>query len=227
MGGGSYGLAVAVWPRVSAENLAVAEGTYSAAKAEWESVLGRWKREALLDVFKEKVNSLDKARAELADMPNKRQRGIAKLESERESRQRQRYLDRFRIDRAEIHGIGAGRTSMLASYGIETAADIKKSKIMQIPGFGEALTSELVEWRKKHERNFRFNPNEPVDRHEIDVMDRELESQRQNLLSALRQGSDSLRRLSQEIGAARTRLMPLLEKTWTGLKIAEAKRDAL
>ena len=91
----SYGLAVAVWPRVSAENLAVAEGAYSAAKAEWESVLGRWKREALLDVFKEKVNSLDKARAELADMPNKRQCGIAKLESERESRQRQRYLARI------------------------------------------------------------------------------------------------------------------------------------
>ena len=223
----SYGLAAAVWPRVSAENRAVAEGAYSAAKAEWESVLSRWKRDASLDVFKEKVNSLDKVRAELADMPNKRQRGIAKLESERETRQRQRYLDRFRIDRAEIHGIGAGRTSMLASYGIETAADIKKTKIMQIPGFGEALTSELVEWRKKHERNFRFNPNEPVDRYEIDAMDRELESQRQNLLPTLRQGSDSLRRLSQEIGAARARLMPLLEKTWTGLKIAEAKRDAL
>ena len=189
--------------------------------------MSRWKREASLDVFKAKFDSLDKARAELADMPNKRQHGIAKLESERETRQRQRYLDRFRIDRAEIHGIAAGRTSMLASYGIETAADIKKAKVMQIPGFGEALTSELVEWRKNHERNFRFNPNEPVDRHEIDVMDRELESQWQNLLSALRQGSDSLRRLSQEIGASRTRLMPLLEKTWTGLKIAEAKRDAL
>ena len=223
----SYGLAVAVWPRVSAENLAVAEGGYSTAKAEWESVLSRWKREASLDVFKEKFDSLDKARAELADMPNKRQRGIAKLESERETRQRQRYLDRFRIDRAEIHGIGAGRTSMLGSYGIETAADIKKAKVMQIPGFGEALTSELVEWRKKHERNFRFNPNEPVDRHEIDVMDQELESQRQNLQSTLRQGSDSLRRLSQEIGAARARLMPLLEKTWTGLKVAEANRNAL
>ena len=223
----AYGLAVAVWPRVSAENRAVAEGAYSAAKAEWESVLGRWKREASLGVFKEKVNSLDKARADLADMSNKRQRGIAKLESEREARQRQRYLDRFRIDRAEIHGLGAGRTSMLGSYGIETAADIKKAKIMQIPGFGEALTSELVEWRNKHERNFRFNPNEPVDRHEIDVMDQGIESERQNLLTTLRQGPDSLRRLSQEIGAARVRLMPLLEKTWSGLKINEAKRDAL
>ncbi|MEO7860066.1 MAG: hypothetical protein ABIU05_06405 [Nitrospirales bacterium] len=223
----SYGLAIAVWPRVSDKKRVAAEGEYSTAKAEWESVLSQWKREASLDAFKERVNSLDKGRAELADMPNKRQRGLAKLESDREPRQRERYLDRFRIDRAEIHGIGAGRTSMLASYGIETASDIKKAKIMQIPGFGEALTSELVEWRKMHERNFRFNSNEPVDRHEIDAMDRELESQRQNLLSYLRHGPDSLRRISQEIGEAQARLMPLLEKTWTGLKVAEANRNAL
>jgi DNA-binding helix-hairpin-helix protein with protein kinase domain len=223
----SYGLAVAVWPRVSAEQRAVAERAYSAARAEWESVLNRWKQEASLDTFNEKLNGLDKARTELTGLPQKRQRGLAKLESEREARQRQRYLDRFRIDRAEIRGIGAGRTSMLASYGIETAADINKTKILQIPGFGEALTSELVEWRKKHERNFRFNPNEPVDRHEIDVMDRDLESQQQNLLSTLRQGSDSLRRISQEITAARSRLMPILDKTWTALKVAEAHRDAL
>jgi DNA-binding helix-hairpin-helix protein with protein kinase domain len=205
----------------------VAERAYSAARAEWESVLNRWKQEASLDTFNEKLNGLDKARTELTGLPLKRQRGLAKLESERESRQRQRYLDRFRIDRAEIRGIGAGRTSMLASYGIETAADINKTKILQIPGFGEALTSELVEWRKKHERNFRFNPNEPVDRHEIDVMDRDLESQQQNLLSTLRQGSDSLRRISQEITAARSRLMPILDKTWTALKVAEAHHDAL
>ena len=105
--------------------------------------MSRWNREALCVAFQERVNGLDKAR-ELADMPNKRQRGSANLESERETRQRQRDLDRFRIDRAAIHGIRAGRTSMLASYGIETAADIKKTKIMQIPGFGEALTSDLL-----------------------------------------------------------------------------------
>jgi DNA-binding helix-hairpin-helix protein with protein kinase domain len=116
---------------------------------------------------------------------------------------------------------------MLASYGIETAADINKAKIMQIPGFGEALTSDLVEWRKQHEWNFRFNSNEPVDHHQIDLMDRDLESQRQNLLSTLRQGSDSLRRISHEITSARSRLLPILDKAWTNLKIAEAHRDAL
>src|SRR5438105_277088 len=93
-------------PDTQSATRATAERGYSAAKAEWDNALSRWKREASLDIFNEKLNSLDKARAELTDLPNKRQRGIAKLESEREPRQRQRYLDRFRIDRAEIHGIG-------------------------------------------------------------------------------------------------------------------------
>jgi DNA-binding helix-hairpin-helix protein with protein kinase domain len=116
---------------------------------------------------------------------------------------------------------------MLASYGIETAADVDSVNIMRIPGFGEMLTSELVRWRQRHERNFRFNPGEPIDRRDLDAIDRELEARRQNLLSTLRQGPDLLRRLSQDINAARTRLMPLLEKAWIALKIAEARRDAL
>jgi DNA-binding helix-hairpin-helix protein with protein kinase domain len=149
------------------------------------------------------------------------------LEGEREIRQRQRYLDRFRIDRAKIRGIASGRIAMLASYGIETAADIEGANIMRIPGFGEMLTSELERWRRGHGRNFRFNPNEPVDRRDLDAIDRELEARRQNLLSTLRQGPDLLRRLSQEINAARSRLMPTLEKAWIALKIAEARRSAL
>jgi DNA-binding helix-hairpin-helix protein with protein kinase domain len=170
---------------------------------------------------------LEKARAEMADLPNEQRRRLAKLEAEREMRQRQRYLDRFRIDRAKIRGIGVGRSAMLASYGIETAADIEGSKIIQIPGFGAMLTSELVRWRQGRERNFRFNPSEPVNRRDIDAIARELEARRQNLLSTLRQGPALLLRLSQEINVARPRLMPTLEKAWIALKIAEARRNTL
>jgi DNA-binding helix-hairpin-helix protein with protein kinase domain len=98
---------------------------------------------------------------------------------------RQRYLDRFRIDRAKMRGIGSSRVAMLASYGIETAADIDGVNIMQIPGFGEMLTSELVRWRQGHERNFRFNSNAPIDRRALDTINRELEACRQNLSSTL------------------------------------------
>ena len=222
----SYGIAFGVWPRVSSERRSASERAYSAAKTEWEVALSRWKREASRDAFVQKLRVLEKGRAELGDLPNERRRRLAKLEGEREMRQRQRYLDRYRIDRAKIKGIGSGRTAMLASYGIETAADVDRVKIMQIPSFGEALSAELVGWRRLHERNFRFNPNEPVDRRDIDTMDRELAAGRQKLLSSLQQGPTVLRHLSQEINPARQRLMPTLEKAWTALKIVEALRNS-
>lgn len=223
----AYGVAYAVWPRVSAQQATEAERMYVTAKADWEAHLARWNREASRDAFTEKLKALGAARAELADLPNERRRRLAKLEAERELRQRQRYLDRFRIDLAKIRGIGPGRTAMLASYGIETALDVDRSKIMQIPGFGETLTSDLVGWRREHERNFRFNPSEPVDRHDVEAIDRNLEARRQKLVTDLRQGPDILRRLNQQITAARGQLLPTLEHSWTALKIAEAQRNSL
>ena len=116
---------------------------------------------------------------------------------------------------------------MLASYGIETAADIDRKRIASIPGFNRMLTIELVRWRRDHEGSFRFNPNEPVDRRDIEAMDLELALRRQELVSTLREGPGALRSLGLEIGAARGRLMPLFEDAWTALKLAEAVRDAL
>jgi DNA-binding helix-hairpin-helix protein with protein kinase domain len=223
----SYAGAFAVWPRVSREKLAEADAKIARAKSDWGAAVAQWQREASRKAFADKLHELEKARDWLNVLPAERRRRLAKLQAEREERQRQRYLDRFRIDRANISGIGSGRTAMLASYGIETAADVDSVKLMQIPGFGEKLTADLTRWRRKHEQNFRFNPNEPVDPRDIAAMDRELEAKKQKLLSALRQGPLQLRRLSQEITAARPRLTPLLEKVWTALKVAEAQRDAL
>jgi DNA-binding helix-hairpin-helix protein with protein kinase domain len=168
-----------------------------------------------------------KAHRDLIGLPEERRQRLARLESQREQRQLGRYLDRFRIDSADIRGIGTGRAAMLASYGIETAADVSYNKIMNIPGFAQSLTSQLVEWRRRHERRFRFNPSEPVDRRDIEALDRELEGRRQRLVQALQQGPESLRRTSQEITAARLRLMPVLDEAWTMLKIAEAWKSHL
>lgn len=223
----AYVLAYAVWPHVPAEQKAAAERAHATAKGEWENSVSRWRSEACQSIFKDNFHKLEKARSELADLPIKRQRAIAKLESERETHQRHRYLDRFRIDRAEIPGIGSSRTAMLASYGIETAADVERGKIHQIPGFGQKLTGELLKWRRGHEQNFRFNPAEPLDWRDMDALDRALESQREDLLRMLRQGPEQLRRASSEVTAARTRLMPLLDRAWNQLKIAEASLKAL
>lgn len=226
---GIAGIALAwlSWPRASAEKRMAAERATSTAKAEWEAALRRWEREASKDAFAAKLAALDKVRRELTDLPNERQRQVNVLERGREAKQRERYLDRFQINRAKIKGIGPGRQAMLAAYNVETAADIEPAKILRIPGFGEALTSELVHWRQQHEHNFRFNPNEPVDPRDIALLDGALAARRHALTLQLSQGPATLQRQAQEIVAARTRLMPLLEKAWTGLKVAEAQQKAL
>ncbi|MBN9506676.1 MAG: topoisomerase DNA-binding C4 zinc finger domain-containing protein [Altererythrobacter sp.] len=82
---------------------------------------------------------------------------IMRLKATREARQRATFLDRFPIRRARISGIGPAKTATLASYGIETAADIAPHAIMAVPGFGEAMTAKLLLWRRGHEAKFRYN----------------------------------------------------------------------
>lgn len=48
-------------------------------------------------------------------------------------------------------------SATLASYGIETVADIKSNVVRAVPGFGEAMTAKLLAWRKAHEDMFSYN----------------------------------------------------------------------
>ncbi len=82
---------------------------------------------------------------------------IQKLKASREARKREEYLDRFLIRRARIAGIGPAKTATLASYGVETAADIKPNAVRAVPGFGEAMTAKLLAWRKGHEDKFSYS----------------------------------------------------------------------
>jgi DNA-binding helix-hairpin-helix protein with protein kinase domain len=84
-------------------------------------------------------------------------REVMKLKSNRESRQRQAYLDRFSVRRASISGIGPAKTATLISFGIETAADVNRSAVLRVPGFGDVMTGKLVAWRRGHESRFKYD----------------------------------------------------------------------
>lgn len=79
------------------------------------------------------------------------------LKSNRESRQRKAYLDRFSVRRANISGIGPSKTATLISFGIETAADVNRSSVLRVPGFGDVMSGKLVEWRRRHEFRFKYD----------------------------------------------------------------------
>jgi DNA-binding helix-hairpin-helix protein with protein kinase domain len=54
-------------------------------------------------------------------------------------------------------------TATLASYGIETAADVDASIAGKVLGFGPARTADLLAWRAQVESLFRFDPSKGVD----------------------------------------------------------------
>lgn len=227
--GGAFGvigsiLALILWPRVPQDERLAANSAVISAQAQWNQLQERWRKEASLSAFLSLRTELEKAKQDLADLPNVRRSKLARLESQREAGQRTRYLDRFRIDRATISQIGSGRKSMLSSFGIETAADVDSNKILDIPGFGEVLTGELLKWRRTVEAGFCFNPAEPLDPHAIAALDRELNGRGQSLYELLRNGRNRLDRASVEIIAARQRLLPILEAAWKDLQSAEARK---
>jgi DNA-binding helix-hairpin-helix protein with protein kinase domain len=218
---------VAVWPRVRREEARRADLAVSVNKAEWERIKGAWNKEASLDRFNLLRDELERAKLLLAEIPNERVRRMALLHKDQAKRQFDHYLDRFRLDRASIPGIGPGRTSMLAAYGIETALDVERQKIMAIPGFGETLARELLAWRRKHEQSFRFNPTLGVDPAEQQALEHELKARKHQYLQSLQSGAQRLRVTRDDILAARARLAPQLKRSWDELMIAQKSRDTL
>jgi len=84
------------------------------------------------------------------------------------------FLDRFPLTKGCAAGVGDARLAQLASFGIESAADIDEDAILAIPGFGPQLAGALEQWRRDLEKRFRFNPAQPVAAAEVQRLQTEL-----------------------------------------------------
>lgn len=121
-------------------------------------------------------------------------RELERLKTTREARQRHQFLDRFLLSRVKISGIGPAKMATLASFGIESAADISYDAVMAVPGFGESLTGKLLQWRREQEMKFRYNPTlGPSDQQVEDAARAAAASKRAALQGKLRAGLAALR----------------------------------
>lgn len=64
------------------------------------------------------------------------------------------HLESYIIAHATIPDIKASRKAMLASFGVETAADVNEATVSQISGFGRHLTGRMLAWRRVCEQQF-------------------------------------------------------------------------
>lgn len=138
------------------------------------------------------------AKDELAGMQRAFERDMRQLEVTSRERQLEQYLDRFFIDKAQIPGIGPGRTAVLESYGIETAADVNMAAVRSIPGFGPAMTQRLLDWRRGLERRFTPDPTRGVADSDRRAIVLRYQQRRATLEQSLAGGAQVLRNISQE-----------------------------
>jgi DNA-binding helix-hairpin-helix protein with protein kinase domain len=133
------------------------------------------------------------------------------------------YLEQFDIASADIPHIKEGRKAMLSAYGIDDAADVVRSTLETVPGFGHFWIIQLITWRQSLEATFEFNPGRSIARADIQRVDHEIAKRRVEIEALLSKGPSELNNLRRRIIAARGRLQDQLQKAL--MDVAQAQAD--
>jgi DNA-binding helix-hairpin-helix protein with protein kinase domain len=196
--------------------LVAAQQTYDAALAEYNKVRSSRK---LVDLYTE----LGRIKAELDNLPQVLAREMKHLQATLTARQLHDFLDRYFIRAAKITGVGEQRKQTLASFGIETAADITTSAIEAIPGFGAGLTNNLVEWRRSIANKFVPSSNATPSPQDVNAVHAKITSVRGKLEQQLRTGAASLQTVKHEELLRQSAVKETLDSAFRAL--AQAKAD--
>lgn len=219
------GLAALVWVVAAAGIRGRRERYREAARTarqHWSALIGQWQQEASGEAFVQRRAALERLKAEYDQLPKERLRRLNELEANRQAWQLRSFLDRCRIDRAKIKGIGEAKTAVLQSHGIETALDIVDHRVLAVPGFGTTMLKRLRGWRWQQERRFVFDPTKGVDPAEKAAVERDVMTARTKIERSLAQGAAQLTAASHSIAARRKALMEELERSSSALAQAEA-----
>jgi DNA-binding helix-hairpin-helix protein with protein kinase domain len=109
------------------------------------------------DAHHRKRQALDDI-ASFRSVADRQAKDLSVVHAKDQERQLDEYLSQFTVARASIPGIGDGRRATLIAYGIQTAADVDRNRIRNIPRFGDALTATMMAWRQGLQRGFTLQP---------------------------------------------------------------------
>lgn len=179
----------------------------------WQDALDAWYEKCGVQAFENLQQKLLHAKESYDGLTAEEQTLIDEYRRDRRNRQLRAFLDNYEIRRARIKGIGPAKEAALASYGIETAADIVKAKVLQVPGFGPSNSKNLLNWRQKLETHFVYNtnPNE-VDRLELGTIRTKIEQKASQLRRTLFSGPQDLSNLAKKIRSVSATIDPVLNR---------------
>jgi DNA-binding helix-hairpin-helix protein with protein kinase domain len=119
--------------------------------------------------FEQKKAHFGQLFSEYKNLPTRRRLELAELGQKHQQLQLEEWLDSILIWDHQIPSFGAERKRRLAQYGVETALDIRPS--LSVPGVGPVLLGNLLDWRRKMESQFVYNPNRPLDPKKVQELD--------------------------------------------------------
>lgn len=192
------------------------------AKSDLGSLNKIWDSECNDSKFQTKITELKNAKEEYLKLPQDLTTAKQQLHIDRRNNQLHKFLDKHFIQSARIPSIGTSRKITLASYGIESAADITRNKIQSIPGFGYSLSNELVNWRKKIEAKFVFNAAAGIDPKDLIDLQNRFSQRKSKLEAMLNSGPQTLNDINNATMKRRAELMPLIKQSCNNLAQAEA-----
>lgn len=174
------------------------------AERTFDALMERARKECGQEPFLVRRKQLINLRDDYQDLGRREQAELERLKHTAEARQKEKFLERFFIDRATIHGVGPAKKAALRSFGIETAADVEWNKVRNVKGFGDVLTRAVVDWRVTQERRFAFNPAQAVTDADRNAVRAKFLAKRRTLEVSMTGGPAELQRIAKELQARKS-----------------------
>lgn len=200
----------------------VRQDALNAAKKNMSFAQEQWNLESGDVKFNDKLKELTRLRAEYENLGKQLAHEREKLQQNLRNSQLHKFLDKFFLEDHNIPGVGPTRKVILASFGIETAANVSWNSIIRIKGFGQKITGELIDWRKGLERRFIFDPSKGVDPADITALNQRFAQKRKQIEGNLLAGPEHLNQLKAQILLKRTQMLPMIRSAAQQVVQAEA-----
>ncbi|RUO97680.1 topoisomerase DNA-binding C4 zinc finger domain-containing protein [Hyphomicrobium sp.] len=133
------------------------QANFRSLEERWNRALDQWGARCGVAKGHQLKAELSQLKAEYEGLEAEEKAKLAKYQTERHARQLESYLETFYIANYKIKGIGPAKLATLSSYGIESAAEVTRNRVLNVPGFGAVNSKPLFEWRTSVERRFVYD----------------------------------------------------------------------
>ena len=164
----------------------------------FEKVRDEWQSTAGPGRFDAKRAELDRLRTRWDESRDVHRRMQQERHDQKQSAALARFLDAFDIEAAGVSGLSPSRVPLLASFGIETAADIVADKLDNVPKLDKKMRDVLTGWRAELEAKFRQEAGSGPASLDEELIEREALAEQMRIEAALRTGLQDLQEIQKQ-----------------------------